>query len=101
MSERADNLASYLERFGMPTVLLALVCYLGWVQIVTPLAEEYVQLLNSVRQTNSKLTAELIDLDNDIRSIGVSNQKRMEDANVTLQNIQSAIMEINLRLENE
>ena len=68
--------AEYISKFGLPTVILLIVGYVGYNEVLHPIAERYAQLLEEVKTNNTEIKAGLF-------SIGETNQARIhkiEDA---------------------
>ena len=63
--------AEYISKFGLPTVLLLIVGYVSYQEIIHPIAERYAQLLEEVKTNNTEIKAGLF-------SIGETNQTRIQ-----------------------
>ena len=63
--------AEYISKFGLPTVILLIVGYVGYNEILHPIAERYAQLLEEVKTNNTEIKAGLF-------SIGETNQTRIQ-----------------------
>ena len=63
--------AEYISKFGLPTVILLIVGYVGYNEVLHPIAERYAQLLEEVKTNNTEIKAGLF-------SIGETNQARIQ-----------------------
>ena len=63
--------AEYISKFGLPTVILLIVGYVGYNEVLHPIAERYAQLLEEVKNNNSEIKAGLF-------TIGETNQARIQ-----------------------
>ena len=63
--------AEYISKFGLPTVILLVVGYVGYNEVLHPIAERYAQLLEEVKNNNSEIKAGLF-------TIGETNQARIQ-----------------------
>ena len=70
------NPAEYISKFGLPTVILLVVGYVGYNEVLHPIAERYAALLDEVKINNTELKQGLF-------TIGETNSGRiakLEDA---------------------
>ena len=65
------NPAEYISKFGLPTVILLVVGYVGYNEVLHPIAERYAALLDEVRANNTELKQGLF-------TIGETNQGRIQ-----------------------
>jgi len=63
--------AEYISKFGLPTVILLVVGYVGYNEVLHPIAERYAQLLEEVKNNNSEIKQGLF-------TIGETNQARIQ-----------------------
>ena len=63
--------AEYISKFGLPTVILLVVGYVGYNEIIHPIAERYAALLDEVKTNNTELKQGLF-------TIGETNQTRIQ-----------------------
>ena len=69
----AEGIAKFLEKNGLATFLLLAVLYVGWTSFLSPAAEKYMQLLDSVAESNTSLAATVDDLRQGLRDVGEKN----------------------------
>ena len=69
----AEGVAKFLEKNGLSTFLLLAVLYVGWTSFLSPAAEKYMQLLDSVAESNTSLAATVDDLRLGLREVGEKN----------------------------
>ena len=69
----AEGVAKFLEKNGLATFLLLAVLYVGWTSFLSPAAEKYMQLLDSVAESNTSLAATVDDLRQGLRDVGEKN----------------------------
>ena len=69
----AEGVAKFLEKNGLATFLLLAVLYVGWTSFLSPAAEKYMQLLDSVAESNTSLAATVDDLRLGLREVGEKN----------------------------
>ena len=69
----AEGIAKFLEKNGLATFLLLAVLYVGWTSFLSPAAEKYMQLLDSVAESNTSLAATVDDLRQGLREVGEKN----------------------------
>ena len=69
----AEGIAKFLEKNGLATFLLLAVLYVGWTSFLSPAAEKYMQLLDSVAESNTSLAATVDDLRLGLREVGEKN----------------------------
>ena len=63
--------AEYISKFGLPTVILLVVGYVGYNEIIHPIAERYAALLDEVKINNTELKQGLF-------TIGETNSERIQ-----------------------
>jgi len=55
-----EAIAKVIERLGLPTILIIAIGYVGYNEIVSPIAAKYAEMLDAVTDSNTKLT-EIVD----------------------------------------
>ena len=63
--------AEYISKFGLPTVILLIVGYVSYNEIIHPIAERYAALLDEVKTNNTELKQGLF-------TIGETNSTRIQ-----------------------
>lgn len=71
------NPAEYISKFGLPTVILLVVGYVGYNEVLHPIAMRYAQLLEEVKDNNTEIKSALI-------TIGEANQERIQMIDETI-----------------
>ena len=78
------DFAKFLEKFGLPTLLLLAVLYVGYSEIVKPAAERMLTMLDGVTSTNEELKTAIIE-------IGSANTATMKDILTRLDTLEGKI----------
>ena len=73
-----EALTKLIERLGLPTILVIAVGYVGYNEILSPIASKYAQMLDAVTESNTKLTEITDDLRLKLTEVGVKNGRLME-----------------------
>lgn len=73
-----EALTKMVERLGLPTILIIAVGYVGYNEILSPIASKYAQMLDAVTESNTKLTEITDDLRLKLTEVGVKNGRLME-----------------------
>ena len=73
-----EALTKVIERLGLPTILVIAVGYVGYNEILSPIASKYAQMLDAVTESNTKLTEITDDLRLKLTEVGVKNGRLME-----------------------
>ncbi len=55
-----EAITKVIERLGLPTILIIAIGYVGYNEIVSPIAAKYAEMLDAVTDSNTKLT-EIVD----------------------------------------
>lgn len=76
-----EALTKVIERLGLPTILVIAVGYVGYNEILSPIASKYAQMLDAVTESNTKLTEITDDLRLKLTEVGVKNGRLMEQLN--------------------
>ena len=76
-----EALTKLIERLGLPTILVIAVGYVGYNEILSPIASKYAQMLDAVTESNTKLTEITDDLRLKLTEVGVKNGRLMEQLN--------------------
>ncbi len=105
MSEDTPNIASpegiskFLEKNGLATLLLLAFLYVAWTSFLSPAADRYMKLLDSVTESNETLSKVIDDLKRGIVTIGESNGKQMQVNQDLLRTIDRRTEEISRKLD--
>jgi type II secretory pathway component PulM len=105
MSEDAPNIASpegiskFLEKNGLATLLLLVFLYVAWTSFLSPAADRYMKLLDSVTESNETLSKVIDQLKQGIVTIGESNGKQMQVNQDLLRTIDRRTEEISRKLD--
>ena len=68
-----ESVTKMIERLGLPTILIVAASYVGYNEIISPIAIKYAEMLDSVTESNRTLTEITSDLRAKITEIGVKN----------------------------
>ena len=74
-----ESLTKMIERLGLPTILIVAASYVGYNEIISPIASKYAQMLDAVTESNTKLTEITDDLRLKLTEVGVKNGRMMEE----------------------
>ena len=66
-----ESLTKMIERLGLPTILIIAASYVGYNEIINPIATKYAEMLDSVTESNKSLTEITSDLRIKMTEIGV------------------------------
>ena len=105
MSEETPNIASpegiskFLEKNGLATLLLLVFLYVAWTSFLSPAADRYMKLLDSVTESNETLSKVIDQLKQGILSIGEANGAQMEVNQELLRTIDRRTEEISRKLD--
>ena len=105
MSEETTNIASpegvskFLEKNGLATLLLLAFLYVAWTSFLSPAADRYMKLLDSVTESNETLSKVIDQLKQGIVNIGESNGKQMQVNQDLLRTIDRRTEEISRKLD--
>ena len=105
MSEDAPNITSpegiskFLEKNGLSTLLLLAFIYVAWTSFLSPAAERYMKLLDSVTESNETLSKVIDQLKQGIVDIGEANGRQMNVNQDLLRTIDRRTEEISRKLD--
>ena len=105
MSEETPNIASpegiskFLEKNGLASLLLLVFLYVAWTSFLSPAADRYMKLLDSVTESNETLSKVIDQLKQGIISIGEANGAQMEVNQELLRTIDRRTEEISRKLD--
>ena len=68
-----EGFAKLVERLGLPTIIICVVGYIGYNEIISPIANKYAVMLDAVTESNTKLTEITNDLRQKLIEVGVAN----------------------------
>lgn len=101
-----EGITKLLEKHGLATFLLIAILYVGWTSFLSPAADKYMKLLDSVTESNKSLAATIVDLKVGIIKIGEVNTalgqesgRLLEGIDRRLQDVEEASKEINRKLD--
>ena len=73
-----ESLTKLVERLGLPTIMIIAASYIGYNEILSPIASKYAEMLDAVTESNTKLTEITDDLRLKLTEVGVKNGQLME-----------------------
>lgn len=73
-----ESLTKIVERLGLPTIMIIAASYIGYNEILSPIASKYAEMLDAVTESNTKLTEITDDLRLKLTEVGVKNGRLME-----------------------
>jgi len=73
-----ESLTKMIERLGLPTILIIAASYVGYNEILSPIATKYAEMLDSVTESNKQLTEITSDLRVKMTEVGVKNGELLE-----------------------
>ena len=94
-----EGISKLVEKHGLATMLLLAFLYVAWTSFLSPAADRYMKLLDSVTESNETLSKVIEELKRGIVDIGESNGEKMENATVLLQAIDRRTEEISRKLD--
>ena len=68
-----EGITKLLEKHGLATFLLVAILYIGWTSFLSPAADKYMKLLDSVTESNKSLAATIVELKDGMVKIGEVN----------------------------
>lgn len=95
----AEGITKLLEKHGLATFLLVAILYVGWTSFLSPAADKYMKLLDSVTESNETLSKVIDQLKAGIVNIGESNGKQMQVNQDLLRTIDRRTEEISRKLD--
>ena len=103
-----EGVTKLLEKHGLATFLLIAILYVGWTSFLSPAADKYMKLLDSVTESNKSLAATIVELKDGMIKIGDANtqigrdnkslletlDRRLEDVEETSKEIEGLLREL-------
>ena len=101
-----EGITKLLEKHGLATFLLVAILYVGWTSFLSPAADKYMKLLDSVTESNKSLAATIVELKDGMVKIGEVNttigresQGLLENIDRRLEDVESLQEEISRKLD--
>lgn len=95
----AEGISKFLEKNGLATLLLLAFIYVAWTSFLSPAAERYMKLLDSVTESNETLSKVIDQLKQGIVDIGEANGRQMDVNQDLLRTIDRRTEEISRKLD--
>ena len=95
----AEGISKFLEKNGLATLLLLAFIYVAWTSFLSPAAERYMKLLDSVTESNETLSKVIDQLKQGIVDIGEANGRQMNVNQDLLRTIDRRTEEISRKLD--
>lgn len=95
----ANQLSGLLEKHGLATFLLLAGIYVAWTSFLSPAADRYMKLLDSVTESNAALSEVVKELKQGIVDIGEKNGEVMQGVDRRLQDVERISLEISRKLD--
>jgi len=95
----ASQLSGLLEKHGLATFLLLAGIYVAWTSFLSPAADRYMKLLDSVTESNAALSEVVKELKQGIVDIGEKNGAVMQGVDRRLQDVERLAQEISRKLD--
>ena len=101
-----EGITKLLEKHGLATFLLVAILYVGWTSFLSPAADKYMKLLDSVTESNKSLAATIVELKDGMVKIGEANtqigrdnERLLESIERRLQDVEETSKEISRKLD--
>ncbi len=101
-----EGVTKLLEKHGLATFLLVAILYVGWTSFLSPAADKYMKLLDSVTESNKSLAATIVELKDGMVKIGEANtqigrdnERLLEAIDRRLQDVEETSKEISRKLD--
>ena len=101
-----EGVTKLLEKHGLATFLLIAILYVGWTSFLSPAADKYMKLLDSVTESNKSLAATIVELKDGMVKIGEANtqigrdnERLLEAIDRRLEDVEEASKEISRKLD--
>ena len=89
-----EGIAKLVERIGLPTLIIIAVSYVGWNEIVSPMASRFIAMLDGVTESNKQLTDLTSDMRDKIVEVGVRNGQVMDQVISTVKQNEALLEKI-------
>jgi len=73
-----EGISKIVERLGLPTIIVCVVGYVGYQEIVKPISAKYAEMLEGVTASNQELTKITDELREKLIELGGSNSAKMD-----------------------
>ena len=93
-SNQINAIGSFIEKNGISTMILCVVAYVGYTSFLAPASAKYMQMLDSVTESNVSLTSTIDELKSGIVLIGEKNTHIGEKNSESLHDIESHLKEL-------
>ena len=101
-----EGVTKLLEKHGLATFLLIAILYVGWTSFLSPAADKYMKLLDSVTESNKSLAATIVELKDGMVKIGEANtqigrdnERLLEAIDRRLQDVEETSKELSRKLD--
>ena len=101
-----EGVTKLLEKHGLATFLLIAILYVGWTSFLSPAADKYMKLLDSVTESNKSLAATIVELKDGMVKIGEANtqigrdnERLLEAIDRRLEDVEETSKEISRKLD--
>ena len=101
-----EGITKLLEKHGLATFLLVAILYIGWTSFLSPAADKYMKLLDSVTESNKSLAATIVELKDGMvkigevnTEIGRENEKILGNIDRRLEDVEDLQKEISRKLD--
>ena len=101
-----EGVTKLLEKHGLATFLLIAILYVGWTSFLSPAADKYMKLLDSVTESNKSLAATIVELKDGMikigdanTQIGRDNKSLLETLDRRLEDVEEVSKEISRKLD--
>ena len=89
-----EGIAKLVERIGLPTLIIIAVSYVGWNEIVSPMAGRFISMLDGVTDSNKQLTDLTSDMRDKIVEVGIRNGQVMDQVIETVKQNEALLEKI-------
>lgn len=93
-SNQISAISGFIEKNGISTMILCVVAYVGYTSFLAPASAKYMDMLDSVTESNVSLTATIETLKSGIVLIGEKNTHIGEKNSDSLEDIESHLREL-------
>ena len=89
-----EGIAKLVERIGLPTLIVLAIGYVGWNEIIAPMAQRFIVMVDSVTESNIALTEITNDMRDKIVEVGLRNGTVMDQVITTVKKNEELLEEI-------
>ena len=101
-----EGITNLMQNKGLATFVLVAILYVGWTSFLSPAADKYMKLLDSVTESNKSLAATIVELKDGMVKIGEANtqigrdnERLLESIERRLQDVEETSKEISRKLD--